>query len=241
NGIAMLTGVDPLGIAATVYLVVMWNTLLFLVAMYRHDRLPSLPASLDREATIIGRALVWVGLWAVGAVLLAWFRDDLPSAWWLLATLFALAALYIARGWGPPRPPAAATFAGMWNNRRGYVRVACFVGVFLILSAIADLGQSARWVGWASALPLPGIFALAMLSATERKEDLLALGDTVLLGPLLVIPFTWLLARAVVELRLEHAGTPAQIATVVAFWAAAAAIVFILVPPFARWRDRLAA
>jgi hypothetical protein len=67
---------------------------------------------------------------------------------------------------------------------------------------------------------------------------MLALGDTVLLGPLLVIPFNWLLAQAIAGLRGAHAGTPAEIAVVVAFWAVAAALVFALVPPFARWRDR---
>jgi hypothetical protein len=73
---------------------------------------------------------------------------------------------------------------------------------------------------------------------SEKKEDMLALGDTVLLGPLLVIPFNWLLAHAIAGLRLGHAGTPAEIAGVVAFWAVAAALVFAVVPPFARWRDR---
>lgn len=60
-----------------------------------------------------------------------------------------------------------------------------------------------------------------------------------LLGPLLVIPFNWLLSRAIVHLRIEHTGTLAEIATVLVFWVVAAAIVFLLVPPFARWRDKL--
>ncbi len=95
-----------------------------------------------------------------------------------------------------------------------------------------------RWVGWASALPLPGIFALATLSVTQSRHELASLGDTVMFGPLLVIPFNWLLARAIIQLRADGAGTLAEIVTVLLFWIAAAALVFVAVPWFARWRDR---
>ena len=238
NGIAMLTGVDPDGIARTIYLVVIWNCVLFLAAMYRFEWLPPLPSRLDPELKLVARAFSWVALWAVGAVLLAWFRDDLPPAWWLFGIQLIVACSYIATRWRRGGAPSHPTFAGMWRNWRGFVRIACFVVVYCLLSAVATVGHDARWVGWASALPLPGIFALATLSVTEKKEDMLALGDTVLLGPLLVIPFNWLLAHAAIGLRLGHAGTLAEIAVVVAFWAVAAAVVFALVPPFARWRDR---
>jgi hypothetical protein len=238
NGIAMLTGLDPVGIARTIYLVVMWNCLLFLVAMHRFEWLPPLPAGLNQELKIIVRSLVWVLLWAAGAALLAWQRDDLPPAWWLFAIQFVLAAGYVTTRWRAGVSPARPTFPDMWLNRTGCLRVACFVAAFLILSAVADVAHSARWVGWASALPLPGIFALATLSATQKKEDLISLADTVLLGPLLVIPFNWLLALTIARMRTEHAGIFAEIATVVVFWAVAAALVFALVPPFARWRDR---
>jgi hypothetical protein len=238
NGIAMLTGIDPDGIARTIYLVVMWNCVLFLAAMYRFEWLPPLPARLDPELKLIARAFFWVALWAVGAVLLAWFRDDLPSAWWLFALQLVVVGWYVMTRWRRAGSPSHPTFSGMWRNWRGYVRIACFVVVFCLLSAVATFEHSARWVGWASALPLPGIFALATLSVTEKKEDMLALGDTVLLGPLLVIPFNWLLAHALLGMRLAQAGAPGEIAIVIAFWAVAAAVVFALVPPFARWRDR---
>lgn len=238
NGIAMLTGVDPDGIARTIYLVVMWNCVLFLAAMHRFEWLPPLPAKLDPEFKLIARAFCWVGLWAVGAILLAWFRDDLPPAWWLFAIQLIVAGAYIRTRWRGSGSPSRPTFADMWRNQRGYVRIACFVAAFLILSAVAWLAHSARWVGWASALPLPGIFALATLSVTEKKSDMLALGDTVLIGPLLVIPFNWLLAQAIAGLRAAQAGTLAEIAVVIAFWTIAAALVFAAVPPFARWRDR---
>src|SRR6516225_7508497 len=66
NGIAMLTGLDPVGIARTIYLVVMWNCLLFLVAMHRFEWLPPLAAGLNQELKIIVRSLAWVLLWAAG-------------------------------------------------------------------------------------------------------------------------------------------------------------------------------
>ena len=239
NGIAMLTGADPIGIAGTVYLIVVWNCILFLLAIYRYEWLPPLPASWDAEAKIIARSLCWVALWSVGATALAWFRDDLSSAHWLFFLQLAFAVLYLWHWWGasPSRP--SPTFAAMWFNRQGLLRVAAFVLLFVALSMIAYLGKDARWVGWASALPLPGIFALAMLSVTQAKADLLSVADTVLLGPLLVIPFNGLLARVIVHLRTEQAGAIAEIATVIVFWALAAAVVFLFLPLFARWRDRL--
>jgi len=238
NGIAMLTGIDPAGIARTIYPVVMWNCVLFLVLMHRYESLPPLAAGVDDEVKIIARVAVWIALWAAGAALLAWWRDDLPSAAWLFALQLVVAAAYMARRWRRTAPSTPPTFGAMWHTWRGFGRIGCFVAAFLVLAAVAYVGQSARWVGWASGLPLPGIFALAILTVLQDKDEMRALGDTVLLGPLLVIPFNWLLSRAIAHLRVADAGTPAEIATVVAFWAAAAALVFAVLPRFARWRDK---
>jgi hypothetical protein len=238
NGIAMLTGVDPLGIAATIYLVVMWNSVLFLVLMYRYQYLPPLPSGWDQEAKIIVRALFWMIVWSSGATALALLRDTLPSAGWLFVIQLVFAVLYISRCWRAPQAASYPSFKEMWFNGRGLVRIACFVAASLFLFAMAYVNRDGRWVGWASALPLPGIFALATLSATQSRENLLSLGDAVLLGPLLVIPFNWLLSRTVIHLRLERLSTFAEIATVFLFWAGAAAIVFVLLPPLGRWRDR---
>jgi len=205
------------------------------------ELLPPLPRSLHREAKIIIRIVVWMALWAVGATVLAVLRDALSFPGWLFILQLLAAGLWIARGWRAPPPlasPAAISFRLMWLTRSGTLRLACFVAAFLLLLGIASTTPDARWIGWASAIPLPGIFALATLSVTQARDDLKSLGDTVLLGPLLVIPFNWLLSRAIIDLRLEAAGATAEIVTVVAFWAAAAAIVFALVPRFARWRDR---
>jgi len=240
NGIAMLTGADPLGIAGTIYLVVVWNGGFFLLLMEWFELLPPLPSGLHREARIIVRAVVWMVLWAVGATALAALRDALSFPGWLFLMQLVAAGLWIARGWRaspPAAAPGAISFSLMWLNRSGALRLACFVAVFLLLLGIAAITPDARWIGWASAVPLPGIFALATLSTTQARDELKSLGDTVLLGPLLVIPFNWLLSRAIIDLRLEAAGPKAEIVTVVTFWAVAAGLVFALVPMFARWRD----
>jgi uncharacterized membrane protein (GlpM family) len=238
NGIAMLTGADPLGMAGAIYLVMMWNCLLFLFVIYRYAWLPPLPAALNAEAVIVLRVGAWILIWAAGAVSLAWFRDTLSAAPLLFAIQLALVALYMSRWWHPPPLASAVTFSGMWLNRSGAVRIACFVAAFALLSVVAHVEKDSRWVGLASALPLPGLFALATLSVTQDKQDIASLGDTVLLGPLLFIPFNALLARAIIHLRAEQAGTLAETATVVVFWAITAGLVFGAVPQIARWRDR---
>lgn len=239
NGIAMLTGADPLGMAGAIYLVMMWNCVLFLLVVHRYPRLPPLPAGLNAEATIILRVVIWTLLWAVGAVVLAWFRDTLSVAPILFVIQLALVAGYVARWWRPSPPVAPVTFRGMWFNSSAAVRIACFVAAFALLSVVAYVERDSRWVGLASALPLPGLFALAMLTVTQDKMGIAALGDTVLLGPLLYIPFNALLARTVITLRAAQAGTLVEIATVVMFWAVTAALVFGLVPQIVRWRDSL--
>ena len=237
NGIAMLTGADPLGMAGAIYLVMMWNCLLFLFVIHRYAWLPPLPATMNGEVTIVLRVATWTLLWAAGGVLLASLRDVLSVAPVLFVIQLALVIWYVRRWWRPAPPVSAVTFRSFWLNGSGAVRIACFVAAFALLSAVAYAAKDSRWVGAASALPLPGLFALATLSVTQDREDIAALGDTVLLGPLLYIPFNALLARAIIALRAEQAGTAAEIATVVAFWAVTAAIVFGAVPQFARWRD----
>jgi hypothetical protein len=238
NGVAMLAGVDPIGVAETIYVMVIWNCLLFWAVMHCFELLPPLPPAAGANARIMIRVLSWAMLWAVGATALALVRDALPAAFWLFLFSAALAAVAVARWWRAPPRPVAVTFASMWLNPSGLVRVAFFVATFVLLAGAALLWPDPRVVGVISAMPLPGLFALALLSTTQSKADLLSLGDTVLMGPLLVIPFNWLLSRAVGQLCVDEAGALAQMGAVAIFWLVAAAIVFTLVPPFARWRDR---
>jgi hypothetical protein len=240
NGIAMLTGADPLGIAGTIYLVVIWNCLLFLSAIHRSESLPPLPASLNAEAKIVLRVVIWIVLWALGATALAWLRDVLSNATVLFVISSAIAGLYMWRCWHLPSAAPAPTFREMWLNTRGLLRITCFVLAFAALSLVTYLEKDSRWIGAAGALPLPGLFALATLSVTQSRQDFRSLGDTLLLGPLLVIPFNWLLARAIIALRVAQSGTVAEVAVVIIAWVVAAGLVFGLVPAYSRWCDRRA-
>ena len=239
NGIAMLTGVDPVGIAHTIYLVVLWNCALFLAVIHRYERLPPLPAALNAEAKIILHVAIWVLLWTVGAIVLAWARDALSSALGLFVLALAVAGWWIWRWWRPPTEVSLPTFRAMWLNVSGLVRIACFVIAFAALAVVAYVDRDSRWVGMMSALPLPGLFALATLTVTQDKRDITSLGDTLLFGPLLAIPFNALLSYAIMQLRAEQAGPFVELATVVVFWVAAAGLVFYGVPRFADWRDRV--
>jgi hypothetical protein len=238
NGVAMLTGVDPIGVAETIYVMVIWNCLLFWGVMHWFELLPPLSPAVGANARIMIRVLAWAMLWAVGAAALAIVRDALPGAVGLFVLSAALAAVAVAGWWRAPPRAVAVTFASMWLNPSGFARVAFFVASFVLLAGAALHWPDPRVVGVISAMPLPGLFALALLSVTQSKVDLISLGDTVLMGPLLVIPFNWLLSRAVSHLCIEEAGTLAQMGTVATFWLVAA-VVFTLTPPFARWRDRV--
>jgi hypothetical protein len=238
NGIAMLTGVDPLGVAGTIYLIVIWNCLLFVYAIRHYESLPPLPASLNAEAKIVLRVVIWIVLWALGATALAWLRDVLSNATVLFVIASAIAGLYMWRCWHLPSAAPPPTFREMWLNTRGFLRIMCFVLAFAALSLVTYLEKDSRWIGAAGALPLPGLFALATLSVTQSRQELRSLGDTLLLGPLLVIPFNWLLARAIIALRVAQSGTVAEVAVVIIAWVVAAGLVFGLVPAYSRWRDR---
>src|SRR3974390_1589568 len=113
--------------------------------MHRTEWLPPLPPAWDAEAKIVARVAVSVALWAAGAALLAQCRDDLPSAAWLFAIALVAAAAYIARRWRPTVSSSPPTFGAMWRSWRGLGRIAAFVAAFLLLSAVAGLGGSARW------------------------------------------------------------------------------------------------
>ena len=76
---------------------------------------------------------------------------------------------------------------------------------FGALAAVSLLPIDLRWTGMLSAFPLPGIFALATLSAT-LDAGALRDRDTVLMGTLLVIPFNVLFAEIVLGLPVDAPG-----------------------------------
>ncbi len=105
------------------------------------------------------------------------------------------------------------------------IRIVLFLIVYAALLYTAQRAPDQKWTGMASALPIIGFFGLAYLSTQNTEAQLQPIRDTVLLGPLLVIPFNWSLASAI-------AATPAgpfgafHIAALLTAWAIALALVF---------------
>ena len=92
----------------------------------------------------------------------------------------------------------------------------------------------------ASALPLPGLFALAALTddtAAAERNQLLPMRDTVFLGPLLVIPFNWAFSH-ILAAHLPPDLVLLRYLLLFAMWIIAALAVLLLVPRLATTLDR---
>jgi hypothetical protein len=130
------------------------------------------------------RFVTWTGVWAIGAPLIIRFRDDLPGIGGILViqTIIALASIVAVWKALARRQPGGAEVALMswpahgrkavtfWNNAGGYFRMGLFVLCCLALFVAAEVFPS-KWVGMFSALPLPGLFAIAMLSIVSTPDD----------------------------------------------------------------------
>ena len=236
NGIGILTGGDPLAVANSIYAVVVVNGLLLFMAI---RFVGVLPAGASANATLASRLIVWTLIWAVGAFSVVNWRDALPGPAGLLAFQCALVALVVMVGWRAPRKPeqapARVPFVAFWSSPAGRTRIALFTLCCIALLAAANSWES-KWVGMLSALPLPGLFAVATLSVLEPRKDFAVIGDSVLFGPILVIAFNWTYAHIVV--RLPAAGhTIIGLAALVLLLAVNAALIFWIVPRISAYLD----
>jgi len=198
NGIALLTGADPFAVANAISPVVVFNSILFLAAISYCPSLPPVPRGWHPLVKFFARVLSWSAIWGCAAFLLTDHRSALPSGWVFFLVQSCIVAVFLYWGWTPRLPPAASAvspsgFSVIWRHfatAATALRLGAFLAVFLLLLNVAGLGGDAKWVGMVSALPLPGICALAMLSADDADHrNLYPIRDTVLFGPLLVIPF----------------------------------------------------
>lgn len=254
NAIGILTGHDPLTVANSVYAIVVFNGLILFFMLSTCDRFPRL-AGKPLQVKFILRFLTWTGVWAVGAPIIIRFRDELPGIRGMLAiqTLIALTAIAIV--WKAParRQPDGAEFARMswsahgrkafsfWNNAGGYFRMGLFVLCCLALFVAAEVFPP-KWVGMFSALPLPGLFAIAMLSVVSAPDDYGPMRNTVLIGALSVNAFNWLFAHLFVSLPFEStAHTVAGIVVLVGMMAIDAVLLFWLTPRISAVLDRVRA
>ena len=133
-------------------------------------------------------------------------------------------------------PPGvnATDFLAFWGNRIGAGRIAFFVLAYACLFWVSRTALDEKWVGMASALPLPGFFAVATLmddaESGSSAQSLLPMRDTLFLGPVLVIPFNWTFAHLLVAAFPPDASV-ARYLVLFAMWAIAALAVMRIVPP----------
>ncbi|MFN3659489.1 MAG: hypothetical protein ACK4UO_19765 [Pseudolabrys sp.] len=250
NGIGILAGPDPQAVADLIYAVVVFNGMLLFLMISFCDALTPWPSA-SPTARLAARLAVWTAIWAVGAPLVIAWRDWLPGAFGLLAIQLAVTAVAVPLIWKAPRhaaqgrPPGprgaehVRAFVALWHNPAGLLRIGLFVACCVLLLAVAHF-YSTYWVGLVSALPLPGLFAIAMLSVTEERNDFDLLRDSILLGPPLVIAFNWLFAQTVAQLPAEAVARAAfGIPAFVLMLAADALLIFWIVPKISDYLDRM--
>ena len=250
NGIAIIASPQPVVVADAIYPLVILNCVLFALAITYPGALPPVRA-LPRHARLFTRVATWSIAWLAGAYVITDHRAAIPGAGILLAGSTAFAILFMALCWSNAESsrteaddpsPHWRRFIAFWGNRIGAARIAFFVLAYACLFWVTRGALEEKWVGMASALPLPGFFAVAALmddaeSAAPAPHALLPMRDTLFLGPLLVIPFNWMFAHllATVFASDDHL---ARYLVLFAFWAAAALGLLLLVPRVAAYLDR---
>ena len=260
NGVAIIASPQPIVVADAIYPLVIFNCVLFALVISFPHALPPV-GTLPRGAKLFARVAVWSLAWLAGAYLITDFRAAIPGALILFVTAAIVAILFMRLFWtvarvseatpGVTAPHIAALmratywsrFTSFWANSTGLARIAFFILAYACLFFAARVALDEKWVGMASALPLPGFFALAaLMDDAERSADpaartkLLPIRDTLFLGPLLVIPFNWAFAHALVA--MPPAWSVARYLVLLALWAVAALAVLLLVPRIEKYLDR---
>jgi hypothetical protein len=254
NGVAIIASPEPTVVADAIYPLVIFNCVLFALVISFPQSLPPVRA-LPRSVKLFARVAVWSLAWFAGAWLITDVRATIPGAGVLLAASVAIAIVFIALFWmnaGAPREEVANPsshrrgFIAFWANSTGLARIAFFVLAYACLFFAARVALDEKWVGMASALPLPGFFALAaLMDHAEQPRDapastqLLPIRDTLFLGPLLVIPFNWTFSHLLVS-ALPPDWLVARYLLLLAFWTVAALAVLMLVPRLEVCLDRRA-
>jgi|GEM_PF-2434833 len=260
NGIAIVASPQPVVVADAIYPLVIFNCVLFALVISFPDALPPVRALPSRTLRLFARVTAWSIVWVAGAYLVTDFRAAIPGAGVLLAASVAFAILFVFVWWTKPSSVArvsdlsaealakakptpgvnATDFMAFWGNRIGAGRIVFFVLAYACLFGVSRTALDEKWIGMASALPLPGFFAVAALmddAESNQSSTLLPMRDTLFLGPVLVIPFNWVFAHTLVAAFPPDASL-ARYALLFALWAVAAFALVLLVPRLARYFDR---
>jgi len=249
NSIGILTGGDPLAVADSIYAVVVFNGLILFFMIGFCARLTALDGA-SPNIKLVARIAVWMAIWAVCAPLITAFRENLPGIAGILLIQIAIAAVAVLVVWTPPHaagngnaPPRLSAgqhlraLITLWGDRSGVLRMALFVLCCVALFVVAQFGN-AKWLGMFSAVPLPGLFAIATLSVMNAQEDFNLMRDSVLIGPIGVNLFNWLYAQFVARLPAAGHGALGLIA-LVAMLIADATLIFWIVPRMSATLDRV--
>ena len=130
-----------------------------------------------------------------------------------------------------------ARFIAFWATTTGLWRIVFFVITYACLFWASHAAADQKWVGMASALPLPGFFALAaLIDDAETRASVRPIRDTLFLGPVLVIPFNWIFSHALVAMPQDAVAL--RYLLLFAMWTMAALAVLLLVPRIAARFDR---
>jgi hypothetical protein len=236
NGIALLNSPDPFRVAGAVYPLVMFNCVLFWVAIVTVRWLPPRGNAFPEFMLLVTRISVWGMVWAFFAYQLTDFRDQIPTVI-LFVTYGALACGVTFCSWRRlPAPEESKTIRSRLLLNWA-VRVSLFALVFFCILYVTQNASDQKWAGMASALPLPGLFALAALSVTNGEGQLMPIRDTVLLGPFLVVPFNWLFAEVVTVLPSGPTGAMMGILALTLAWVVALLLIFRLLPTLETYLD----
>jgi len=258
NGIAIIASPEPVVVADAIYPLVIFNCVLFALVISFPNALPPV-AALPRNTRLFARIAVWSIAWAAGAYLLTDFRATIPGAGILLGGSIVFAILFMELAWtknvarvseatpgvNPPHIASlmrATDFIAFWANRIGAGRIALFILAYACLFWVSRAALDEKWVGMASALPLPGFFAVATLmddaeSGPPASHTLLSMRDTLFFGPLLVIPFNWTFSHFLVTVFAPD-DILARYLLLFALWAVAALAPVFLIPRIAASLDR---
>ncbi|HWP15454.1 MAG TPA: hypothetical protein VNM46_07495 [Xanthobacteraceae bacterium] len=253
NGIAIIASPEPVVVADAIYPLVIFNCVLFALVISFSEKLPPVSA-LPRSTKLFARVATWASVWLAGAWSITDFRAAIPGAIVLFVAASLFAFVFIALCWtkgASTMAPAANSpsthgtrFTAFWMNGTGLARMTFFVLAYAVLFFASRVALDEKWVGMASALPLPGFFALAaLMDDAEQTGDpdgrakLLPIRDTLFLGPVLVIPFNWTFSHALLS-ALPPDRVLGRYLLLLALWAIAALAVLALVPRLEDFLDK---
>jgi hypothetical protein len=252
NGVAIIASHDPVTVADAIYPLVIFNCVLFALLISFPRVLPPVSA-LPRATRLLARVATWAIVWFAGAYWLTDFRGAISGAGVLFAGSAIFAILFMAVFW--TRTPQLNTNGGagrvnlaghhwsgfrtFWLNRTGAGRIVFFTLAYAALFFVSRVALHEKWVGMASALPLPGFFALASLiddaeDNTAALASLKQIRDTLFLGPVLVIPFNWTLSHLLASVIPPDA-IALRYGVLFALWTVAASAVLLVVPRLSAW------